>query len=93
MLRHVVIWSMQPGCEDDLAVLLDELRRLPDSIEQIEGLSCGPLLNESRHHAALSVDVADGEALSRYRSHPAHQPVLVRLREVAAELVVADYEF
>jgi hypothetical protein len=93
MLRHVVIWSMSEGHRDELDDVLTELRELPGKIEEIEGLSAGPLLNESGFDAALCVDVADSDALERYRSHPAHQPVLTRLREVAAELVAADYEF
>jgi hypothetical protein len=92
MLRHVVIWSMAEGHGEELDDVLGELRGLPERIEEIEGLSAGRLLNESDLDAVLCVDVADAEALERYRSHPAHQPVLTRLRAVAAQLVVADYE-
>ena len=93
MLRHVVIWSMAEGHQGELDEVLGELRELPGQIEEIEGLSAGPLLNESELEGVLCVDVADAEALERYRSHPAHQPVLDRLRATAAELVVADYEY
>ena len=93
MLRHVVIWSMAEGHAGELDDVLGELRDLPDQIEEIEGLSAGSLLNESELEGVLCVDVADAEALERYRSHPAHQPVLTRLRDTAAELVVADYEY
>ena len=93
MLRHVVIWSMKEDRRDELDDLIRELRELPAQIGEIEALSVGPLLNETGFEAALCVDVADAEALERYRSHPAHQPSLTRLRAVAAELVVADYVF
>jgi hypothetical protein len=93
MLRHVVIWSMSEGHEGELDDVLRELQALPAKVEEIEGLSAGRLLNESALEGVLCVDVADAEALERYRSHPAHQPVLERLRTTAAELVVADYEF
>ena len=93
MLRHVVIWSMAEGHEDELDEVLRELRELPAQIEEIEALSAGPLLNESELEGVLCVDLADADALQRYRSHPAHQPVLSRLRETASELIAADYEF
>ncbi len=93
MLRHVVIWSMAEGHEGALDEVLRELRELPGQIEQIEALSAGALLNESDFEAVLCVDVADMDALESYRSHPAHQPVLSRLRATASELLAADYEY
>lgn len=93
MIRHAVIWSMAPDGGEELDPLLDELRALPGMIDEIRALTAGPLLNESPYDAALCVDVDDEAALERYRSHPAHQPSLARLREVAAEIVVADYRF
>jgi hypothetical protein len=92
MLRHVVIWSVSESHRDELDRILQELRELPERIEEIEGLSAGALLNESALDAALCVDLADADALERYRSHPAHQPVLARLRDAASQLIVADYE-
>ena len=47
MLRHVVIWSMAEGHEDELDDVLRELRELPGQIEEIAGLSAGRLLNDS----------------------------------------------
>jgi hypothetical protein len=93
MLRHVVAWSMADGEEGELDAILAELERLPAAIEEIAALSCGRLVNESDLDAVLCVDLADAEAYSRYRSHPAHQPVRQRLRGGAGRLVVADYEF
>jgi len=92
MLRHVVIWSMSEGPGEELDELLLELRALPDQIEEIVELSAGQLLNETDFDAVLCVDVADADALERYRAHPAHQPVLKRLRASTLQLIVADYE-
>ena len=91
MIRHVVVWSMRADQEERLDGLLADLRALPEQIEEIQALSCGPLVNDGPYDAALCVDVADDEALAAYRSHPLHQPVLVALREAAAEIVVGDY--
>jgi len=93
VLRHVVIWSMAEGHGGELDEVLRELRELPGQIEEIEALSAGPLLNESEFEAVLCVDVADADALESYRSHPAHQPVLSRLRATASDLLAADYEY
>jgi hypothetical protein len=93
MVRHVVVWSMPEGDEGELDTILGELRGLPAAIGEIEALDCGRLFNESEFDAALCVDVEDRDALERYRAHPAHQPVLKRLRGTATSLVVADYEF
>lgn len=92
MVRHVVIWSMASGQEGQLDSVLEELAALPARIGEIAALSAGRLINESVMEAVLSVDVADRASLERYRTHPAHQGVLERLRGGAAELVVADYE-
>jgi Stress responsive A/B Barrel Domain len=93
MLRHVVVWAMGPGKEDALDGLLAAMQRLPDEIDTIEALSCGRLVNESPYDAVLCVDLGDERALATYRSHPAHQPVLDKLRKGAATVVAADYLF
>jgi Stress responsive A/B Barrel Domain len=93
MLRHVVIWSMSEGHGEELEGLLREFLQLPEQIEEIAALSAGRLLNEADFDAVLCVDVADADALERYRSHPAHQPSLTRLRSAASRVVVADYEY
>jgi stress responsive alpha/beta barrel protein len=84
---------MAPGKEDALHPLLAGMERLTDEIDAIEALSCGPLLNESPYDAVLCVDVANEEALATYRAHPAHQPILEDLAQVATNVVVADYLF
>ena len=93
MLRHVVIWSMKEEHTGELSRLLDAMDGLADQIDEVAALSTGRLLNESRHHAVLVVDLADDGALDRYRAHPEHQPVLEELRALADEIVVADYTF
>jgi hypothetical protein len=93
MLRHIVLWSMKDDAERSLDELLDDLRALVDDIDEIKALSCGPLINDAPHDAALCVDLRDEDALARYRAHPAHQPVLQALRVNGENLVVGDYTF
>jgi hypothetical protein len=91
-IRHIVVFSIAGGNEDELAGLVDDLEALPGRIDVIEALAVGRPLNETPFDCALTVDLADEDALEAYRGHPAHQPVLDRLRAVAGDVVVADIE-
>jgi hypothetical protein len=90
LIRHIVVFSVPSGRMSELDELIDALRALPDQIDEIEAIACGRSLNATEFDAALTVDVADEAALTAYREHPAHQPVLERLRAIASAIVVAD---
>ena len=92
MIRHIVVFSVADDQREQLAGLVDDLRALPGQIDVIEALAVGRPLNDSPFDCALTVDLADEDALEAYRGHPAHQPVLDRLRKVAEEIVVADID-
>lgn len=93
MLRHVVVWSVEAGRESEVDELLEDLRAMTSQIDEIEALSCGRLVNDSPYQGALTVDMADEEALDRYRKHPAHVTAAQKLRAQAKDLVIADYLF
>jgi hypothetical protein len=90
LIRHIVVFSVAAEAEAELASLIGELESLPDRIEAIEALAVGRPLNQTPYGCALTVDVADEDALEAYRGHPAHVPVVERLRRIATEVVVAD---
>jgi hypothetical protein len=90
VLRHIVVFSVESARLAELDQLIDDLRALADEIDEIDAIACGRPLNATEYDAALTVDVADEAALTAYREHPAHQPVLERLRAVASTIVVAD---
>ena len=92
MIRHIVVFSVAAGQDEELAGLVDDLEALPGQIDVIEALAVGRPINDSPFDCALTVDLADEDALEAYRGHPAHQPVLERLRAIAADVVVADIE-
>ena len=92
MIRHIVVFSVADGQEEQLAGLVDDLEALPGQIDVIEALAVGRPLNDTPFDCALTVDLADVDALEAYRGHPAHQPVVDRLRAIAADVVVADIE-
>ena len=90
MIRHIVVFSVETAHLAGLDQLIDDLRALADEIDEIDAIACGRPLNATEYDAALTVDVADEAALTAYREHPAHQPVLERLRAIASTIVVAD---
>jgi hypothetical protein len=90
LIRHIVVFAVAPDSKAELPELVSELEALPGRIDAIEALGVGEPLNETPYHCALTVDVADEEALETYRGHPAHLPVVERLRRIASEVVVAD---
>jgi Stress responsive A/B Barrel Domain len=85
-----VVFSVESTRLSELDDLIDELRALAGEIDEIEAIACGRPLNATEFDAALTVDVADEAALTAYREHPAHEPVLERLRAIASTIVVAD---
>lgn len=90
MIRHLVLFTLRADMHNELDNLLHDLRSLPDAIPSIRSLSCGPNLAPTPFTAALTVDVDDEKALEAYRDHPAHEPVLSRLRSAADQIQVAD---
>jgi Stress responsive A/B Barrel Domain len=90
MIRHIVVFSVEGARRTELDELIADLRALADEIDEIEAIACGRPLNATEFDAALTVDVADEAALTAYREHPAHEPVLERLRAIASTIVVAD---
>ena len=90
MIRHIVVFSVETAHLAELDQLIDDLRALADEIDEIDAIACGRPLNATEYDAALTVDVAGEAALTTYREHPAHKPVLERLRAIASTIVVAD---
>ena len=87
MIRHIVLFTLKDHDGNDL---IESLRSLPDQVPVIQALSLGRSIKPGTHEYALTVDVADEDALEKYRNDPAHVPVAARLREVAVEVAVAD---
>jgi Stress responsive A/B Barrel Domain len=90
LIRHIVMFSVADDARDELAGLIEDLGALRVKIDVIEALAVGRPLNATEFDCALTVDVTDEDTLQAYREHPAHQPVLERLRSAATQIVVAD---
>lgn len=93
MIRHVVLFTLKEPAQPTLDELLAELEDLRGAIPEIRSLVCGRNVASTPHSAVLTVDVDDERALRTYREHPAHQPVLVRLRDLAERIEVVDFAF
>ncbi len=97
ILRHVVLMKMAAGLSEEsskrAALLAAELEALPHHIEQILALSVGmnTIENPGNWDLALTVDVADEDALNVYRTHPEHLKVAQLINEIVAERCAVDF--
>jgi hypothetical protein len=90
MLYHVVLFSLKDGTADELAPLLEELRRLEDRVPVVRKVLAGATVAGTTYDAGLVVELDDLHALETYRAHPEHAPALDHLLRVAERLDVAD---
>jgi Stress responsive A/B Barrel Domain len=91
VLYHVVLLKLKSEKAAQLDSLLEELRELR-GLPMVVSLACGRDVAAAGYDAALVVAVAGPDELAAYRSHPAHQPVLARLRDACEALAVVDFD-
>ena len=91
MIRHVVVFDVPERQDDELDRLLDQLALVPQQISEVQAFSCGRSL-AGNSSAAIVADFIDWDSLERYRRHPAHQPSLDLLHEIATGIRVSDFE-
>lgn len=97
VLRHVVLMKVgasSPVERNERALrLAGALNALPPHIEQIQSLSVGlnTLERPGNWDLALTVDVADEEALEVYRNHPEHKTVLLLIEELVEDRCAVDF--
>jgi Stress responsive A/B Barrel Domain len=92
MLTHVVLIRLaDPDAHAD--ELVDRLRALPAQVPEIRTYDAGRDVSRgpTSYDVGLHSTFDDGDALERYRLHPAHQGVLAFLERVSTERVVADW--
>ncbi|MEO7348752.1 MAG: Dabb family protein [Terrimesophilobacter sp.] len=96
-LRHVVVMKMGAASArertESAATLAAALEALPPHIAQILALTVGlnMIENPGNWDLALTVDVADEEALEVYRHHPEHLKVAKLIQETVGERCAVDY--
>ena len=96
MIRHVVFFKFKPEAESaERAVVLDQLRALPDKIDVIRSFEVGEdILQSARSWDAVLVATYDDlGALDIYTRHDDHVEVVLKLREICDTVGSVDYEY
>jgi hypothetical protein len=95
MIKHVVFFKFRPeSSADERKKALDDLRALPDKIDEIRDFEVGEdILKSSRAwDAALIATFDDLEALQKYQRHDDHLPVVMKLQTLCDSIGSVDYE-
>jgi len=96
VLTHIVLWTFSETVPDaEREGILAALRALPAAIPAIRSLQVGENRSPARAHGYTHVLVEtfdDRDGLAAYGSHPAHLPVLDRMRAATAQLLAVDLE-
>lgn len=91
-----MLWTFKdavPAAER--AAILAVLRGLPSKIPSLRSLEVGENISPARAQGythVLHETFDDRDGLAAYASHPAHLPVLARIREASAQLIAVDLE-
>lgn len=94
VLRHVVLFTFKadvPAIER--AAILDALRDLATSVPSVRSLEVGENISPARAQGytyVLLETFDDRSGLAAYAAHPAHLPVLARMRDATAQLIAVD---
>ncbi len=95
MLKHVVLLKFKDGVSDStIADIQKGLEGLPGKIAEIVEFQFGRdvLHSERSYDFALVSEFQNLEAMRRYQVHPAHQEVLVKIKEHCDSILVVDFE-
>jgi hypothetical protein len=94
MLQHIVLMKFKPGVSDDQIQSLEQmLDALPNKIIEIQTYEFGRdvVRSERSYDFALVSGFANLETMQRYQSHPEHQKVLARLRDMCDDIRAVDF--
>jgi stress responsive alpha/beta barrel protein len=96
VIRHVVLWAFKDGVpQAERDAILTAVRALAAAVPSLRSLEVGENVSPARAQGYTHVLLEtfdDREGLAAYASHPAHLPVLARLRDAAAQLLAVDLE-
>jgi hypothetical protein len=95
MINHVVLMKFKHDVNDDA---IDDLEKslddLPNKIVEIQTYEFGRdrVHSEKSYDFALVSLFANLEAMKRYQDHPAHLKVLQKIKTLAKNVIVVDFE-
>lgn len=95
MIKHVVLFKFKPETtEAEIKQLADAFSDLPDTIEEIREFVFGAdvIRSERSYDFGLVSLFDDLAALNRYQVHPAHQAVVVHVKQISSAVVAVDFE-
>lgn len=96
VIRHIVLFAFKESIpESERASVLADLSGLRSAVPSLRSLEVGANISPARAqgYTHILVETFDDRAgLAEYATHPAHLPVLARIREAAAQLIAVDLE-
>ncbi len=96
MLKHIVFFKFRKDVQESgIADFEKALGGLPGTISEIIEFQFGRdiLHTERSYDFALVSGFENLEAMKRYQVHPAHQAVLVKVRELCESVLAVDFEY
>ncbi|MGA2028127.1 MAG: Dabb family protein [Syntrophobacteraceae bacterium] len=95
MLKHVVMCKFKNSASESAISEVEKgLGGLPAIISEIMEFEFGKdvLRSERSYDFALVSGFENLEKMERYRVHPAHQKVAVKLKEICDSMLIVDFE-
>ena len=95
MLKHVVLMRFKKGASQSAVAEVEKgLRGLPGIIAEIKEFELGRdvLHSERSYDFALVSGFENLDQMQRYQVHPAHQKIVVQLKELCESIVCVDFE-
>lgn len=95
MVRHVVIWRLHENNQENRSEISGLLRELPNRIDDLESLEVGSNFNPSEFawDLVLITTHKNKTALENYKKHPEHIIVADRIKKLAKDRAVVDFEY
>jgi hypothetical protein len=94
MLKHVVLFKFKKGApESAIAEIETGIAQLPGLVPEVLEFESGRdvIHSERSYDFALVSGFESLETLKQYQVHPAHQKVLVKIKEHCESILVVDF--
>ncbi len=99
MINHIVLFKLNEYPEEEKVKIISELKSLleglKDRIDEVRYIEVGVNyeLNAKSYDVALISHFESVEGLNKYRMHPEHKKVVVRIAETTSARAAVDFEF
>ena len=95
MVRHIVLFKLQPEHHHEIDGLLEQSRAMKGKIPGLIDLEIGKdFVRSPRSYDIALIATFENEAdLDAYATHPVHLPIKTYLSSIAAAVASVDYRF